>query len=649
MAKKPPPDQLLSEINDLKEKIKLYQSLVDNSPDLFYRTDIQGRVTYVSPTIYQLSGYSVEEAIGKDMAEDGYLYPEQRQVFLEKLSKTGQVTNFEAQLKHKDGSVYWVSTNAHFFRDKAGNVVGVEGVSRNISELKAAEEALRKSEERFRLAFHTSPDSITLSKASDALIIDINEGFTKIMGYTRQDVVGKASLDLKIWKRPSDRKRLVANLSKHGCVENLEAEFIAKDGTIRTGLMSARPLTIDDQDCILLITRDITEHKQLEQQLHQANKFQALGTLAGGIAHNFNNLLMGIQGHASLIKTDFAGHPELMERIHGIELCVQSAACLTKQLLGLARDGKYEIKAVDLNELLLNTANMFAQTHQWINFHTTLHHKPIIVNVDKNQIEQVLLNLFANARQAMPDGGEIYLKTAISSLSGAYCESQQIEEGDYCMISVADTGYGMDEKTRQRVFDPFFTTKEKETDRGTGLGLASAYGIVRNHGGTIHVISELNCGATFSIYLPLSTEKAIQEPGIKDKLIRRSGTILLVDDETIVLNVAKAMLEKLGYDVLLSKNGRQAVEMVVQKRDIIDLVILDLSMPGMDGGKTFDQIREIQPNMPVILSSGYPLGEHAISILNRGCNGFLQKPFNLSIISHKIRQVLGESKNRVSN
>jgi PAS domain S-box-containing protein len=647
MAKKTSSDPLLLQVHDLKEKIKFYQSLVDNSADLFYRTDVQGRVTYVSPTIYQLSGYTVEEAIGKDMAEDGYLYPEQRKVFLEKLRKNGKVTNFQAPLKRKDGSIYWVSTNAHFFRDTAGNVAGVEGVSRNISELKAAEEALRKSEERFRLAFHTSPDSITLSRAADGLIIDINEGFTKILGYTRDDVVGKVSPDLAIWKKLSDRKRLVIDLAKYGYVENLEVEVVAKDGTTRTCLMSARSLTIDEDDCILLITRDITEHKQLEQQLHQASKLQALGTLAGGIAHNFNNLLMGIQGHALLMKADIGADPNLLERIHSIEQCVQSAASLTKQLLGLARDGKYEEEAVDLNELLLNRANMFGQTHGKLKIHTKLYHKPVIVKVDKDQIDQVLLDLFVNAWQAMPGGGDLHLKTAVSTLSTAFCESQQIQQGDYCMLSVGDTGYGMDENTRRCVFDPFFTTKE--TDRGTGLGLASAYGVVRNHGGTITVHSEINRGTTFTIYLPLSTARVIKAHKIKEELINGSETILLVDDEAIVLNVAKAMLEKLGYHVLLSKNGNQAVDMVTNKGDVIDLVILDLTMPGMDGGKTFDHIREIQPDMPVILSSGYALGEHAASILSRGCNGFIQKPFNLADFSHKIKQVLAKDKNMVSN
>jgi PAS domain S-box-containing protein len=640
MTKQPTYDQLLNEIDELNESIKLYRTIVENSPDMLYRTDLQGFVSYVSPSSYRMTGYTTEEAIGLNLAEDGYLFPEERVTFLSKLQETGYVTNFEARLKRKDGSIFWASTNAHFIKDKAGNVLGVEGVTRDISELKAAEEALRKSEERFRLAFLTSPDALSLSRASDGMCLEINEGFTKTMGYTSEDIVGKTSLALNIWKNPDDRERLVEVLSKMGYVENIEAEFVGKDGKIRIGLMSARLFKLDEEDIILSITRDITEHKKMEQQLHQANKLQALGTLAGGIAHNFNNLLMGIQGHASLIRirsNSNSGH-DLRKHVHGIEQCVQSAAHLTKQLLGLARGGKYEIKAIDVNELLLNSANMFGRTRKEIQIHTKLNHEQIVVNADQSQIEQVLLNLFVNAWQAMPDGGEMYLETSVTTLDEAYCQSHKIDPGCFCKISVADTGIGMDEKTRQRVFDPFFSTKE--TELGTGLGLACVYGIVKNHGGMVNVYSEINCGTTFNIYLPSTSVEVIKEIELKEKPIKGSGTILLVDDETMVVDVGKPMLEALGYQVLVSINGQEALDMVARNGAAIDLVILDLIMPGMDGGQVFDHIRNLQPDMPVMLSSGYSLKGQASDIINRGCDGFIQKPFSLSKLSQKVRQIL---------
>lgn len=647
MTKKPTYDQLAKEVNDINESMEIYRALVHNSPDLLYRTDIQGNVTYVSPSLFKLSGHTKEDAIGNNMAETVYVYPEERKNFLKKLQETGQVSNFQARLKRKDGSLWWASTNAHFIKDKAGNVIGVEGITRDITELKTAEEALRKSEERFRLAFYTSPDAINLSRADDGICIDINAGFTKIMGYAREDVIGKSSFALNIWKKLDDRKYLLHELSKNGYVENLETELVAKDGTTIIGLMSARALKIDEQDIILSITRNITERKKLEQQLNRANKLQALGTLAGGIAHNFNNLLMGIAGHASLIESDLDSGHNLQKRVQGIEQCVQSAADLTKQLLGLARGGKYEIKAIDMNELFVNSANIFGSTRKEIQIHTKLHPVQVIVNADKNQIEQVLLNLFVNAWQAMPDGGDLDLETSITTLDETYCQSHQIEPGTYCKFSVTDTGIGMDEETRQCAFDPFFTTKE--TEFGTGLGLASVYGIVKNHGGMVDVHSEINGGTTFSIYLPTTSSEVIKKVVSKEKLIKGSETILLVDDEAMLLNVAKSMLERLGYQVLISIDGHTAIETVTTQGDAIDLVILDLIMPGMDGGKTFDRIRDLQPNMPVLLSSGYSLKGQASDIMNRGCNGFIQKPFDLFKLSHKVRQVLDGSKGSIND
>jgi CheY-like chemotaxis protein len=261
-----------------------------------------------------------------------------------------------------------------------------------------------------------------------------------------------------------------------------------------------------------------------------------------------------------------------------------------------------------------------------------------VVNVDQNQIEQVLLNLFVNAWQAMPNGGELYLETSVTTLDEAYCQSHKIYPGSFCKISVTDTGLGMDEETRQCVFDPFFSTKE--TERGTGLGLACVYGIVKNHGGIVNVSSKINCGTTFNIYLPSTSAELIRKVELKEKPIKGSGIILLVDDETMVADVGKAMLETLGYQVFISINGQEAIEVVARHGSAIDLVILDLIMPGMDGGQTFDRIRNLQPEIPVILSSGYSLNGQASDIINRGCDGFIQKPFTLSKLSQKVRQIL---------
>lgn len=242
----------------------------------------------------------------------------------------------------------------------------------------------------------------------------------------------------------------------------------------------------------------------------------------------------------------------------------------------------------------------------------------------------------------MPAGGEIYLRTASVNLNESFCKPYAVNPGQYALISVKDTGMGMDEATCKRIFEPFFTTKEKE--RGTGLGLASAYGIVQNHNGILTVDSKVGHGTTFDIFLPLSDQEACYELPADKSIVRGDETILLVDDEDMILNVGKAMLEKLGYQCIIAKGGGQAIQLFGKKGTKIDLVILDLIMPGMDGETTFDQIRNLQKNLPVILSSGYSINDQAAAILKRGCNGFIQKPFNLSALSQIIRKVIDETK-----
>jgi CheY-like chemotaxis protein len=264
--------------------------------------------------------------------------------------------------------------------------------------------------------------------------------------------------------------------------------------------------------------------------------------------------------------------------------------------------------------------------------------EPLVVEVDRQQIEQILLNVYVNAWQAMPDGGNLFLESHTVMLDEAYCLPHQLRPGRYAKVSITDTGIGMDTATRQRIFDPFFTTKEK--GRGTGLGLASAYGIVKNHDGMITVYSEIGQGTTFNIYLPASSKAVNHEQPLETGLREGTESILLVDDEDIITDVGRAMLEKLGYTVFVAQGGEQAVETMSAMGQQIDLVILDLVMPDMDGGTTFDRIRALDPSMPVILSSGYAINDMATDIMQKGCNGFIQKPFNISEFSYKVREVL---------
>jgi len=386
---------------------------------------------------------------------------------------------------------------------------------------------------------------------------------------------------------------------------------------------------------------DITEKKLLESQLLQARKMEAIGTLAGGIAHNFNNLLMGIQGNTSLMILDTnANHPHY-ERLTNIEKSVQSGSKLTSQLLGYARGGRYEVKPISINHIITDTSATFSMTRKDITLHQDLEHTLSGVKADQGQIEQIILNIYVNAAEAMPHGGELFITTRNISHTDIKKKSYTIKPGNYILLTIRDTGTGMDKATQAKVFDPFFTTKGLA--KGTGLGLASVYGIIKAHGGYIDVESHKGHGTTFFIYLPASTEtigEEIQIPGVIEK---GKETILLVDDEEIILDVGEALLTSLGYTVLTAHGGKEALEIVrtTLPSSPPDLVILDMIMPSMGGGETYDRMKELHPTIKVLLSSGYSINGQAKEILKRGCDGFIQKPFTLGEVSKAIREVLG--------
>ncbi|MBL0714638.1 MAG: response regulator [Desulfosarcina sp.] len=393
------------------------------------------------------------------------------------------------------------------------------------------------------------------------------------------------------------------------------------------------------------IARDVSENlkvarekRRLETQLQQVRKMEAIGTLASGIAHDFNNIMMGIIGNASLMISKIESDHCHYEKLKNIEKYVENGSELTQQLLGFARGGKYNVKSTSLRELVEESAQMFGRTKKEIRIHKSHLQETRPVAVDRGQIEQVLLNLFVNAWQAMPGGGDLYLASEDFELDESYQAPYKVIPGPYVKLSIMDTGVGMDQATRKRLFEPFFTTKEM--GRGTGLGLASAYGIIKNHGGHINVYSEKGRGTTFNIYLPASDLARTEEAGPSRRIYTGNETILLVDDEDITMDVAEEILAELGYQVLTARDGREALEIYKKNRARIDMVILDMIMPGMGGGWTYDELKMIDAEVKVLLASGYSLSGEASKILGRGCNDFIQKPFSMKQLSKKIRSVL---------
>jgi PAS domain S-box-containing protein len=510
------------------------------------------------------------------------------------------------------------------------NVRHVEKIKAEITEREKTQEALRQSEEKYRLLIENASDAIFI--VQEDFITYANPHTLELFEYTMEELMQKPVASFLI---AEGKKRESGIKSTYG-IESFK--LINK----KTEELSLEVHIVDiiwkNKEASLYFGRDVTDQEKMEAQLHQAQKMEAIGTLAGGLAHDFNNLLMGIEGNTSLMLLQIPDHHPHYDRLKNIEHYVTSGAEITSQLLGFARGGKYEVKPISINNLIEKSAYMFGRTKKEITIHKNFAKDIWAVEADRGQMEQVLLNLFVNSWQAMPGGGNLYLLTANKEVDESMATIHGIKPGHYVKISVTDDGSGMDEETQRRLFDPFFTTKERS--RGTGLGLPSAYGIVKNHGGVITVYSEKGRGTTFNLYLPASGKEVSEDMIIEDTMLAGKETILFVDDEEMIVDVGRDMLESMGYAVVTAGSGKAALEIYSQKMNDIDLVILDLIMPELGGEATFEKLKEVNPGVKVLLSSGYSINGLANKLLDRGCLGFIQKPYSIKELSARIRETL---------
>lgn len=622
----------------LRESEKKYREFVEFLPQSVFEFNIEKIFTFTNRHALETFGYS-ESDFMQGVSVLDLIAPHDRWRAagnIEMIMRGDKRGATEYTALRKDGNSFPVVVySTPILID--GKPQGLRGIIVDITESKQAENALRESEARFRTLIESAQDFIFIKDRMLQYVL-VNPAMARLFNMAVSDITGKTDSILF-----GDEEKLhIRNVD----LRVLNGEIVEQENTLlirdepKTFHVIKTPMYNDKRHIIGIcgIARDVTDFRKMEDQLRDAQKMEAIGTLAGGIAHDFNNLLMAIQGYTALLLLDLdADHPHY-EKLKKIETNVDSGADLTRQLLGFAQSGRYEVKPLDINETVGKAVTIFSRTRKEILINRDYQDSIWIVDGDSGQIEQVLLNLFINAWQAMPKGGEIRVETKNVTLHQDDVAWYGVAPGRYVKISVRDTGVGMDEKTQQRIFEPFFTTKEMK--RGAGLGLAVVYGIVKGHGGLITVESEHNQGTTFHIYLPASVKKIVSQHVQETLDFHGRKTVLLVDDEEVIVDVTSEIIAALGYDVLVARSGEEAVEMFKKECKFIDLVILDMIMPGMGGGETFDVLRGIDPGIKVILSSGYSIDGSAREIMERGCNAFLQKPYQIDNLRQKIKEVL---------
>ncbi len=514
-------------------------------------------------------------------------------------------------------------------------------LARDFTELKRVDMALRKSEEQYRSLVETMNEGLALVD-KDHRLTYVNERLCRILGYAREELIGKVVTDF-VDEEYKDALFEEIIRRKQGDTSSYEIGWRAKDGRQILTLVSPRGFFNENGEFLgsLGVLTDITEYKQLEEQLRQAAKMEAIGRLAGGIAHDFNNLLTGILGYSNLLKMNSSPGDSVHDAARTIEKAAERATELTQQLLGFARRGKHQIIPVDIHNTIKEVASLLDRTiGRNIRIKLKLQAGDRFIKGDPVQMQQVLLNLGINARDAMPRGGELTFETRVTKLSSEdNISDYDVAPGRCIVITVRDTGIGITKEIQERIFEPFFTTKKQ--GEGTGMGLAMVYGIIRNHGGSVKVDSQPEHGAAFRIYLPLVEEEETNYSiDTVNKLVKGTGRILLVDDEEVIRIVASDLLTNLGYEVVTASNGKEAVEIFNENWPEIDMVIIDMMMPVMDGPNCFREMKRINPDVKAFLSTGYGVDGQAQQLLDEGMIGFIQKPYNMAALSTKLREAM---------
>jgi PAS domain S-box-containing protein len=540
------------------------------------------------------------------------------------LSGERESVRFAKRFIHKNGSVVWVDLSSILRRDKNGKALCLISTLLDITERKRSELALRESEEKFATIFKEGAGSMGLYSFPDGKTLEVNDNFELITGYSREEALGKTTQELGMYVDENARARFYALAREKGIVRNFEVDLKHKSGAILKGIMSSHVINVRDAKYMIATFYDITEMEKMKEAVQRMDKLESLGVLAGGIAHDFNNLLSGIFGYIDLARESRSGDASVVEHLDKAFGVLNRAKALTQQLLTFSRGGAPVRKTAYLGPLIEQSVK-FALSGSKITGEFFLASDLHACDIDENQVGQVIDNIIINAQQAMPMGGRMTVTANNLVLNDG--EHPPLIAGRYVQIAIKDTGTGIQPKLLKRIFDPFFTTKQK----GTGLGLATCYSIMRKHEGCIEVESELDKGSAFSLFFPASTKEAVSERSQPISRHKGRGTVLVMDDEDFIRELTREMFKDMGYGVLAAKNGEEALKLVadvLNSGEPLVCALLDLTVPGGMGGKeTIARFRKQYPNVPVFASSGYSEDPVIANPKEYGFTDSLRKPF----------------------
>ncbi len=618
------------------------QALIGCLDEIIFEFDVEGTFLNIWASSEQLLYRPRHEMLGKrvdQLVGEDFFRPF-RPIF-RRVLETGHAEDLEYPLDVFAGR-RWFLARVNRLPSSDGSRKTVCMIVRDITDRKQAEEKLKDSEEKFSKAFHSGPDAITISTMADGRFIEVNDNYLRLTGFARDEVIGRTVWDVGTWRNPKEREQFVALLKRDGEVRDLETQLPVKSGEVRIIRTSAHIIDLNGSPCIISILRDITARKILEEELRQAQKMEAVGRLAGGVAHDFNNLLVGILGYSELLKNKLPEEGPLRRMADEINAAAMRARDLTSRLLALSRRQILQPKVLDFNTLVRQAERLLRPIiGEDIRIMMRLDSKTGPVKADPAQLEQVILNLALNARDAMPQGGVLSLETCNIQVDAVMARQHSgLIPGSYVRLSVADTGRGIRPEIMARIFEPFFTTKDE--GKGGGLGLSTVYGIVKQSGGCVTVASEQGKGAAFGIFLPRANQMPEKPAPIVEVAppVFGTETILIVEDEPVVRKLARDVLEECGYRILCASSGPEALRMSDDNPEPIQLLITDVVMPEMSGPELANLLQRSRPQTRVLYMSGYTDDE---ILCRKGLpenSAFIQKPYTPEQFARKVYETL---------